>query len=118
MLCLVPPGVGPSKATEWYNAGIRTLADAHNAGRFGISVTEGMKLGLKYYDDLKERIPRAEVAQLYKGIQGAGALACAESVLDSRLTLFLIRCRHSLRHRPSPARRMHGLVPPRPGRLR
>ena len=94
-----PSGVGPSKATEWYNAGIRTLADAHNAGRFGISVTEGMKLGLKYYDDLKERIPRAEVAQLFKGIQGAGALVTSETTLGLRLTLFSDpRCHRSLRH--------------------
>lgn len=63
--------MGPTKAKEWYDAGIRTLEDVKDSKKFGISLTAAQELGLKYFDDINERIPRAEVARHFQKIQRA-----------------------------------------------
>ena len=65
-------GVGPSIAGEWYNAGMRTLEDVNDSGKFGIILTEGQKLGVKHFHDLQERIPRAEVTKVFAIIKETG----------------------------------------------
>jgi len=65
-------GVGPTKASEWYHAGMRTLDDVTNCEKFGVTLTEGQRLGLKYFSDLNERMPRAEVSQHFSIIKNAG----------------------------------------------
>jgi DNA polymerase IV len=50
-------GVGISQASRWVNQGFRTLEDL----TAGAKLTENQKIGIAHYDDLQERIPRAEV---------------------------------------------------------
>ncbi|AAD39573.1 T10O24.13 [Arabidopsis thaliana] len=50
-------GVGPATALKLYEKGHRTLEDLKNED----SLTHAQKLGLKYFDDIKTRIPRQEV---------------------------------------------------------
>lgn len=64
-------GVGPARAKEWYDAGVRTLEDLKDSKKFGITLTSAQELGLKYYNDINERIPRAEVARHFQKIQRA-----------------------------------------------
>uniref|UniRef100_A0A6C0LXE9 DNA-directed DNA polymerase n=1 Tax=viral metagenome TaxID=1070528 RepID=A0A6C0LXE9_9ZZZZ len=49
-------GIGPSKAAILYDSGYRTLADIPTR-----ELTKAQLVGIKYYDDLKLSIPRAEV---------------------------------------------------------
>lgn len=65
-------GVGPTKAAEWFNAGMRTLDDVRHSEKFGIKLMECQKLGLKYYDDINERMQRSEVSEHFAVIQKAG----------------------------------------------
>ncbi|CCH44175.1 DNA nucleotidylexotransferase [Wickerhamomyces ciferrii] len=49
-------GVGPVSAKKWYNDGLRTLEDVSQKP----DLTSNQTLGLKYYDEWLERIPRDE----------------------------------------------------------
>ncbi|KAI0714218.1 hypothetical protein C8T65DRAFT_694947 [Cerioporus squamosus] len=60
--------VGPKLAQVWYYNGVRTLADVA-ARKGGIKLSRSQKIGLKYYDDINTRIPRAEVQEIYDMIQ-------------------------------------------------
>ncbi len=63
-------GVGDTRAEEWYNKGIKTVEELKNAIKDGkVSSTHHIDLGLKYYEDLKERIPRAEMDELKNSIE-------------------------------------------------
>ena len=53
-------GVGPAGAAEYVRKGITTLDQLRKQP----NLTHQVQLGLKYYDDLQERIPRAEMDQL------------------------------------------------------
>ena len=57
-------GVGPKKAKELVAAGITTVDQLKERPEL---LTGNMLLGLKYYDDIEERIPRAEIDE-YKGV--------------------------------------------------
>ncbi|KAI0758829.1 hypothetical protein C8Q74DRAFT_1209393 [Fomes fomentarius] len=59
--------VGIKTATVWYNRGCRTLEDVI-AGKGGIRLSDSQKIGLKYYHELQERIPRSEVQEIYDTI--------------------------------------------------
>lgn len=50
-------GIGPATALKLYDKGHRTLDDLTNDD----SLTNAQKLGLKYFDDIRQRIPRHEV---------------------------------------------------------
>jgi DNA polymerase IV len=50
-------GVGLSQATKWVSVGLKTLDDL----RVKAQLNENQMIGLEHYDDLQQRIPRAEV---------------------------------------------------------
>lgn len=50
-------GIGPATALKLYEKGHRTLEDLKHED----SLTNSQRLGLKYFDDIKTRIPRQEV---------------------------------------------------------
>lgn len=63
-------GVGDKRADEWYESGYRTLYDIQIAiSEKRMSSTHHIDLGLKYYEDLKERIPRKEIDKMKKKIE-------------------------------------------------
>ena len=57
-------GVGPAKATELTKQGLRTIAELRHAVQQNPNVlNDKQKIGLKYYEQLLERIPREEMMQ-------------------------------------------------------
>ena len=50
-------GIGPATALKLYDKGHRTLDDLKNEN----SLTNSQRIGLKYFVDIKQRIPRHEV---------------------------------------------------------
>nr|XP_011463389.1 PREDICTED: DNA polymerase lambda-like isoform X2 [Fragaria vesca subsp. vesca] len=65
-------GVGPATALKLFEKGHRTLDDLKDED----SLTHSQQLGLKYYDDIKQRIPRHEAQEMELLLQKA-----AEDVL-------------------------------------
>ncbi|XP_057950363.1 DNA polymerase lambda isoform X2 [Malania oleifera] len=61
-------GIGPATALKLYEKGHRTLDDLKDED----SLTNAQKLGLKYFDDIKEKIPRHEVQEMEHLLQKAG----------------------------------------------
>ncbi|KAL9254993.1 DNA polymerase lambda-like protein [Drosera capensis] len=61
-------GIGPATALKLYEKGHRTLKDLENEE----SLTKSQRLGLKYFDDIKTRIPRHEVEVMEKLLQKVG----------------------------------------------
>lgn len=58
-------GVGPATARKWLELGINNLADLRRAVAKGVvEMSHAQKLGMIYYADLNQRIPRAEVATI------------------------------------------------------
>ncbi|GMP82927.1 hypothetical protein CsSME_00037029 [Camellia sinensis var. sinensis] len=60
-------GIGPATALKLYDKGHRTLDDLKNED----SLTNAQRLGLKYFDDIKTRIPRHEVQEMEQLLQKA-----------------------------------------------
>jgi NAD-dependent DNA ligase len=58
-------GIGPKKAEELVKVGVKTIADLR--GRQDELLNEIQKIGLKFYEDILQRIPRSEIEQ-YKAI--------------------------------------------------
>ncbi|GAU45360.1 hypothetical protein TSUD_239090 [Trifolium subterraneum] len=61
-------GIGPATALKLYDKGHRTLDDLKNDD----SLTNAQKLGLKYFDDIRQRIPRHEVQEMEQILQKVG----------------------------------------------
>ncbi|KAL0797621.1 hypothetical protein Bca101_052795 [Brassica carinata] len=61
-------GIGPATALKLYEKGHRTLEDLKNED----SLTHAQKLGLKYFDDIRTRIPRQEVQEMEQLLQRVG----------------------------------------------
>ncbi|KEH22317.1 putative DNA-directed DNA polymerase [Medicago truncatula] len=61
-------GIGPATALKLYEKGHRTLDDLRNDD----SLTNAQKLGLKYFDDIRHRIPRHEVQEMEQILQKVG----------------------------------------------
>lgn len=57
-------GVGPQLATRWFSLGLRTLEDVAQE-KFGIKLTAAQRIGVKYYEDLGQRMPREEAKAIY-----------------------------------------------------
>ncbi|KAG6600136.1 DNA polymerase lambda, partial [Cucurbita argyrosperma subsp. sororia] len=60
-------GIGPATALRLYDKGCRTLDDLQKE-----SLTHAQKIGLKYFDDIKQRIPRNEVQDMESLLKKAG----------------------------------------------
>ena len=68
-LFLSVTGVGEKRALEWYEAGYRNLEDVKRDMEEGkLGTTHHIMMGFKYYEDLKERIPRKEIDDAKKKI--------------------------------------------------
>ena len=61
-------GVGPKKAQELVNAGVKTIDDLRE--RQNDLLNDIQKVGLKYYEDIQERIPRSEIEEFEKVFNG------------------------------------------------
>ncbi|KAL6577105.1 hypothetical protein OROMI_011381 [Orobanche minor] len=61
-------GIGPATAKKLYEKGHRTLDDLKNEG----SLTNAQQLGLKYFDDIRKRIPRNEAQEMVCLLEKAG----------------------------------------------
>lgn len=59
-------GVGPKAAEKLYASGIRTIEQLREKTEL---LTTNQKIGLKYYEDLKEKIPREEATQIFQYVQ-------------------------------------------------
>lgn len=57
-------GIGPVAAGKLYQKGLRTIEDLRK--KQDEVLTDMQKIGLKYYEDFKEKIPRDEVTSLLK----------------------------------------------------
>jgi DNA polymerase beta len=55
-------GVGPVKAKALYAKGMRSI---DQLGRHKNLLNKQQQIGLKYYDDLKEKVPRSKIVTLY-----------------------------------------------------
>ena len=53
-------GVGPSQAKKWVDMNYTSIEDLTN-----VKLTKYQQLGLKYFDDLEQRIPRSEMDIFY-----------------------------------------------------
>ncbi|KAJ7827859.1 DNA polymerase lambda [Mycena olivaceomarginata] len=57
-------GVGQATAYKWYAAGCRSLEDLE-AGKGGVTLTDAQKIGIQFYDDINDRMPREEAQALF-----------------------------------------------------
>jgi len=57
-------GVGPKKAQELVNAGVKTIDELRS--RQNELLNDTQKIGLKYYEQIQERIPRKEIEEYDK----------------------------------------------------
>ncbi|KAJ3739833.1 Nucleotidyltransferase [Lentinula detonsa] len=55
-------------ATMWYARGCRTIEDLCN-GLGDVTLNEGQKIGIKFYDDLNSRMPREEAKAIFELIK-------------------------------------------------
>ncbi|XP_068702707.1 DNA nucleotidylexotransferase-like [Montipora foliosa] len=53
-------GCGSATGRRWYDKGYRNLSDITKAIAAGMKITEQLAMGLKYYDDLIQSVPREE----------------------------------------------------------
>ncbi|XP_041015457.1 DNA polymerase lambda isoform X1 [Juglans microcarpa x Juglans regia] len=61
-------GIGPATALKLYEKGYCALDDLQNEE----SLTNSQRIGLKYFDDIKQRIPRHEVQEMELLLQKVG----------------------------------------------
>ncbi|XP_007909582.1 DNA polymerase lambda [Callorhinchus milii] len=69
-------GAGSKTAQMWYQQGFRTLDDIQEKA----SLTKQQRIGLKHYHDFRERMPRAEAAEIEQQVREA-ALGVNEGLL-------------------------------------
>ncbi|KAF5376697.1 hypothetical protein D9615_007866 [Tricholomella constricta] len=61
-------GVGRSTAYQWYAAGCRTLKDVVD-GKGGVKLTPAQEIGVRFYDDINNRMPREEAKEIFELIK-------------------------------------------------
>lgn len=59
-------GIGPATANELYSKGIKTISDLKKNKHL---LNHVQQIGLQYHDELKNRIPRSEMEEIYQKIQ-------------------------------------------------
>ncbi|CAG8585897.1 44091_t:CDS:10 [Gigaspora margarita] len=60
-------GVGATTAMKWYAKGYRTFDDILN----NVELTHAQRIGIEYFDDLQEKIPRDEVLEISERVKEA-----------------------------------------------
>lgn len=60
-------GAGPTTAEAWMSQGLKTLEDLKNHGK----LTRQQEIGLKYYEEFLERMPREEAGQIEEVVKNA-----------------------------------------------
>ena len=60
-------GAGPMTAETWVSQGLKTLEDIKKHGK----LTRQQEIGLKYYDEFLERMPREEAGKIEETVQKA-----------------------------------------------
>ena len=60
-------GMGLTRAKEWYSQGIRTIEDARKA--IHLQKTHAIEIGMKYYEDFQQKIPREDIQQMHDFLQ-------------------------------------------------
>ena len=60
-------GAGPTTAEAWISQGLKTLEDLKNHGK----LTRQQEIGLKYYDEFLERMPREEAGKIEEVVKKA-----------------------------------------------
>jgi DNA polymerase/3'-5' exonuclease PolX len=55
-------GVGPKKAKEFYNKGVKSVEDLRKRPEL---ISKQMAVGLKYFDEFAVRIPRDKVSRIF-----------------------------------------------------
>ena len=60
-------GAGPTTAEAWISQGLKTLEDLKNHGK----LTRQQEIGLKYYDEFLERMPREEAGKIEEVVKNA-----------------------------------------------
>lgn len=73
-------GVGSATAQQWYQKGCRSLEDLE----IKVNLTKQQKLGLKYFSEIQEPVPREEVKQIIKFVEN--------TALDLENSLRIIPC--------------------------
>jgi len=61
-------GVGQTTAFKWYACGCRNLDDV-KAHKGGIKLSAVQELGVRYYEDINDRMPRAEAEAIFQHIR-------------------------------------------------
>lgn len=64
-------GVGDAKAMELYDKGYKSVKDLRTRPGGIAELYSLQKIGLKYFEDLDQKIPRAEVAMIQKVVNTA-----------------------------------------------
>lgn len=78
-------GLGPRGADKLYKKGIKSIEQLRKNQHL---LTDMQKIGLKYYEDFLERIPRAEVEQLLEKVKEA----CYSVVKNGKKLLKIEAC--------------------------
>ena len=63
-------GAGPMTAETWVSQGLKTLEDLKKHGK----LTRQQEIGLKYYDEFLERIPRDEAGKIEETVKKVGSI--------------------------------------------
>jgi DNA polymerase/3'-5' exonuclease PolX len=79
-------GVGPATIAEWVKKKIYTLSDLRKAVSSGkVTLTHQQQLGLLYYNDLNERIPRNEVTEIVQQLQQCIVNPAQDDIKDNTI---------------------------------
>ena len=74
-------GIGPSTARLLCSKGLFSVSDLlRECENKRINLSHGQRIGLKYFDDLNSRIPRAEVGRIRNCVQEAAVALCNDAI--------------------------------------